>query len=184
MRAQVVSLASRSLLAIALMLASQSSATAGAPLQEWQDFDFDFLLPGATAACGFPVRAHLEGRAHFTVFYDQEGQIIREVDTFPSLKITVYSPTTGKSYTSAQPAVLITDYEPGAAIGSEAIAYASGLFEKIGDVALEGGRIVFSAEVVAYDPAGVPLIQFTGAISESGPHVDGPIGVARCNAVK
>lgn len=183
MRTRLVRLVTRCILAIALMLATQTSALADPPLQEWQDFDFDLLLRGATAACGFPVRIAIEGRAHFIVFYDNEGRIIREVDTFPSLKVTVYSETTGKSYTSAQPAVLITNYEPGAAIGSSATAIAVGLFEKIGDVGLEGGRIVFDAVVVDYDPAGVPLIQITGVVEQNGPHIDGPIGVARCEAV-
>jgi hypothetical protein len=169
-------------IAIVLLL-MQSVAVAQPPLRERGHIDDTILLPGATAQCGFNIFGHFEGDFQFTVFY-KDGAIVSEVDTFPSFKITVFAPSTGKSYTSASPAVLHTWYTEGARIGSTAIAAVSGLFEKVGSVDMEGGRVVFEAVVVDYDAAGVPLIEFVREISSSGPHLDAFIGAQRCAAMR
>jgi hypothetical protein len=170
---------------ITLFIAIQGGAAAGAPpLREWLHQDVTVRLGVASAVCGFDVFGHFEGDVHFTVFYDQNGSIVSEIDTFPSFKATVYAPSTGKSYTSASPAVLHTQYTDGAAIGSTATAEVTGLLEKFDGVNMEGGRLVFEGVVVGIDPAGVPLIRFVREISSSGPHIDTVIGVARCNAVR
>ncbi len=168
---------------VAALFLFQLGAAASPPLQETGHFDNTALLPGATAVCGFPVFGHFEGDFHFTVFYDQDGNIVREVDTFPSATTTVYAPSTGKSYTSASPAVLHTTYTNGAAIGSTATAALTGLLEKIDDIDMDGGRVVFEARVTRYDAAGVPIIQFVRVISSSGPDLDAPIRFQRCAAM-
>jgi hypothetical protein len=167
---------------VAALFVFQVGASASPPLQEWGHQDDTFLLPGATRLCGFNVYGHFEGDFHFTVFYDKAGNIVREVDTFPSFRVTIYAPSTGKSYTSARPAVLQTTYTDGASIGSTAIAAEVGLFEKVDSIALVGGRFVYEAEVVDYDDAGVPLIEFVREISSSGPQAN--VAVARCAAMQ
>src|SRR5206468_12917432 len=166
---------------VAALFVFQIGASASPPLQVSGHRDDTFLLMGATRACGFNIYGHFEGDFHFTVFYDKAGNIVREVDTFPSFKQTVYAPSTGKSYTSARPAVLLTTYTDGAAIGSTAIAAEVGLFDKIDSIALVGGRFVYEAVVVDYD-AGVPLIRFVSEISTSGPQAN--VAVARCAAMQ
>ncbi len=156
---------------VAALFLFQLGAAASPPLQETGHYDNTALPPGATAVCGFPVFGHFEGDFHFTVFYDQDGNIVREVDTFPSATITVYAPSTGKSYTSASP------------IGSTATAARTGLLEKIDDIDMDGGRVVFEARVTRYDAAGVPIIQFVRVISSSGPDLDAPIRFQRCAAM-
>ena len=163
-----------------LLLATPSVALADAPLREWRHIDQDVVLPGATAVCGFEIRGHFVGESHWTVFYDKDGNIVKEVDTFPSLKVTVYRPGTDQSYTSAQPAVLIAYYTDNAVVGSTARVFSAGLFERIPGIGMEGGRLEFNAVVVDIDDAGVPLIQFVSLISESGPHFDQPIRFPRC----
>ena len=167
---------------VAALFVFQMGASASPPLQERGHQDSTFLLRAATRVCGFNIYGHFEGDFHFTVFYDNAGNIVREVDTFPSFKVTVYAPSTGKSYTSARPAVLLTTYTDGAAIGSTAIAEEVGLFDKIDGIALVGGRFVYEAVVVGYDDAGVPLIRFVSEISTSGPQANIP--VARCAAMQ
>lgn len=170
-------------LAIALVLVLSGAAAAEQPLQERFHVDNDIRLGAASAVCGFEVRGHFEGDRHFTVFYDNTGAIVREVDTFPSLTLTVYAPSTGKSYTSVSPAVLITYYTDGAAIGSHATAFTAGLAERIPGVDMNGGRFVFDAVVIGYDEAGVPLIRFVAEISSVGPDYDTTIAAARCAGV-
>lgn len=167
-----------------VMLMLGTTAAASPPLRETGHQDVTLLLPGATARCGFDIFGHFEGDFRFTVFYDNEGRIVREIDTFPSFKVTVFAPSTGKSYTSASPQVLHATYTPGAAIGSTAIVRLTGLLEKIGGIDMEGGRLAFEAVVVDYTDAGVPLVQFVREISRSGPHLDAPFGVQRCAAMR
>ncbi|TME32490.1 MAG: hypothetical protein E6I66_05165 [Chloroflexi bacterium] len=167
---------------VAALLVLQAGAAASPPLREQGHQDDTVILPGASARCGFPIYGRFEGDFNFTVFY-KNGQIEREVDTFPSFKVTVFAPSTGKSYTSASPAVLHTTYTNGAAIGSTAIAALTGLFEKIDGVDMDGGRFVFDAVVVDYDAAGVPLIRFVREISSVGPDLDAPIRFQRCAAM-
>jgi hypothetical protein len=169
---------------VAALLVFQVGASASPPLRETGHTDATFLLPGATAQCGFDVFGHFEGDFRFTVFRDKDGRIVREIDTFPSFKATVFAPSTRKSYTSASPAVLHATYTPGAAIGSMAIVTITGLLEKIGDIDMVGGRLEFEAVVVAYDDVGVPITQFVREISRSGPHLDAPFGVQRCAAMR
>jgi hypothetical protein len=161
-----------------------SSAYAEPPTKEREHFDVTVRLVRASNICGFDVFGHFEGNSQFIVFYDRSGAIDREVDTFPDSKITVFAPSTGKSYTSAGPAALHTQYTDGAAIGSSAIAELTGLVEKVDGVDMDSGRLVFNAVVVARDAAGVPLIRFLSVISSNGPDLDTTIGRARCNAVR
>jgi hypothetical protein len=169
-------------IAIVLLL-MQTGAAAIPPLQEREDVDIDVRLGGASAVCGFEVRGHFEGDSHFTVFYDQSGQIIREVDTFPSFQVTVYALSTGKSYTSASPAVLTQYYTNGAVEGSSVRAVLTGLVERIPGVGIDAGRFEFNAVVIGHDAAGVPIIQFVSEISSVGPDIEGSRAVARCAGV-
>lgn len=180
------SLASRfqGLLVVAVLLASQGTAAAVGPLQVSHHVDATFRLGPASAVCGFDVFGHFEGDFNYKVFYDRNGNIVREIDTFPSFKVTISAPYTGKSYTSASPAVLHTSYTNGAAIGSAAIAAETGLLEKFGGVDMVAGRRAFNAIVVDYDDDGVPLIQFVSEISSTGQTLDSTFAAARCNAVR
>jgi len=171
-------------LIVILTLALSTTAAAEAPLQEWRHIDVTAKAVAASAICGFDIFRHFEGDSHFIVSYDNDGAIVREVDTFPGLTITLYAPSTGQSYTSSVPAVLHTYYTNGAAIGSEATASLTGLAEKFGSADLDSGRLVFRAIVVGYDAAGVPNIRFVEEISSVGPNVDVSVQQSRCDGVR
>lgn len=173
-----------STLVVIFTLALSTIASADAPLQEWRHFDVTVKAVAASQLCGFDIYRHLEGDAHYIVFYDNDGSIISEVDTFPRLTITLYAPSTGQSYTSVQPAMLHTYYTNGAAIGSDATGILSGLVEKFGDADMDGGHATFSARVVRYDAVGVPIIQGIAFLSSRGPDVDVSVQQSRCDGVR
>lgn len=164
----------------ALMLVTQTVAAADQPLRERQHTDVDIPAIGASAVCGFPIRIHAVGDSNFTLFYDNQGNIIREIDTFPSWKITVYRPGTDIGYTTASPAVVTFHYTNGAAIGSSVTGTVTGLVQRIPGIDLDGGRFVFTGFVRGYDAAGVPLVTFTAQVSTTGPDLDAPQPVQRC----
>jgi len=130
-----------------------SPALAGEPLEVEIQIDTTARLGPASALCGFDIFLHAEGVAHWRVFYDQDGVIIREIDTFPTLTWTLFAPSTGMSYTTARPAMVQTDYTNGGAVGSAAVVTFSGLVDTFGPgPGIIPGRISFNAVVVC-DPS-------------------------------
>src|SRR5438045_2596861 len=101
-----------------LLLVMQTTASADQPLEVRRHVDGDVRAPAASRICGFEIRAHFEGDANIKLFYDNDGNIVREIDTFPSWKVTVYRPGTDQAYTSASPQVLHSYYTDGAALNS------------------------------------------------------------------
>lgn len=184
---RIASLASRfqGLLVVGVLVASQGTAAAITPLQTHHSVDNTFRLGPASTLCGFDIYGHFEGDFTYKVFYDRNGLIVREIDTFTSFKVTIFAPSTGKSYTSASPASLHATYTtPGAPIGSMVVVSETGLLEKFSDVDMVSGRRLFNARVVGYDEDGVPLFQFVSEISSSGPALDSTFGAARCAAMR
>jgi hypothetical protein len=119
-------------------------------------------------ACGFDVFDVLAGNIDVTLFYDQSGTLVREIDTFPAFTASFTAPSTGKSIVSRSPAVLITDYTGGGADGTPAVARLTGLQFMIQPGVMFAGRQVFEAVVVDHSPEGIPDIMFTNLISQSG----------------
>lgn len=164
----------------ALLTAMQGNASADQPLQVRHHVDADVPANVASRICGFEIRAHFEGDANIKVFYDNDGNIVREVDTFPSWKVTVYRPGTDQAYTSASPQVLHFYYTDGAALNSVVTIVGTGLLERIPGVGMDSGRVVFEAVVIGYD-AGVPVTQFVREVSSAGPDLPfQPFGRNRC----
>lgn len=112
-----------------------------------------------TGFCGFDVFYRAQGGVNVTLSYDEGGRVAREIDTFPSYTVTTFAPASGRSYTSAAPLVLATEYHPdGTAVatytGLSGIAYVPGA-PPMGIVA---GRLVVNAMVTGTSPEGIPLI--------------------------
>jgi hypothetical protein len=138
----------------------------------------DFL----TDFCGFPVNFTLAGVLKTTLFYDNAGNIVHEVDTQPGTTETFSSPASGKSFSWRFSGALHTDYTDGAALGSAAIASGTGLSIKAPGVSAAAGRVVFDAIVVDYTPSGIPITAFNGVISATGSDPQG-IDEAICAAL-
>lgn len=164
-----------------LLLAMTNIAVADQPLRERRTFDLDVRLNGASRFCGFEIRGHFTGSTSFTLFYDQDGNIIRETDTFPSLKATVYRPGTDLSYTSNESGKVEFYYTDGAALGSAVTIVSTGLVERIPGIGMETGREVSPGIVVGYDAAGIPLVAGPPPAPGTGQNFPlQPIGRDRC----
>jgi hypothetical protein len=55
--------------------------------------------------CAFPVVVHIEGDIRRTLFFDRQGNEIRELEVFPNFRVTFTNPETGKSITTPSPSV-------------------------------------------------------------------------------
>src|SRR5262245_44064534 len=121
--------------------------------------DLTFGEPGLSALCGFAVYRHLEGKVHATLFRDENGAPVREIDTSPSLRYTFFSPDTGKSVSYPGTGTLITDYRAdGTAVATVAghltLVHVAGRPPLLINV----GLFVFRAEVIGTTPEGLPII--------------------------
>ena len=145
----------------------------------------NFSIPddALSAACGFDVFDVFAGNVDTTLFYDQSGTLIREIDTSPSLTFSLAAPSTGKSIGSRSPMVLITDYTGGGALGTAAVASLTGLSLMVQPGVMFTGNQVFDAVVVDHSPDGVPIIEFTNLISESGNFFSGDFAGVVCPAL-
>jgi YD repeat-containing protein len=162
-----------------------SSAQASPPSHFSEPVNFRFPLDYYTDLCGFPVVQTLDGTLNTTLRYDGSGNIVSEIDTQPGTTVTFSSPTSGKSISWPFADVLRTDYTNGAALGSDATSYGSGLGVKVPGVpAADSGRIVFDAVVVDSTSYGVPIVAFEGVISVQGRASDGDaVDAAVCAAL-
>ena len=146
-------------------------------------FNFSFRDNALSDACGFDVFQVAAGNIDVTLFYDQSGTLFREIDTAPSLTFSFTAPSTGKSIGSRSPAVLITDYTGGGALGTTAVASLTGLTQMLQPGVMFTGRQVFDAVVVDHSPEGIPIIEFTNMISESGNFFSGDFAAVVCPAL-
>ena len=165
-----------------LLAATPAWAT---PPKQFHQLPFNFSIPddALTAACGFDVFDVLAGNVDATLFYDQSGTLIREIDTFPATTIGFAAPSTGKSIVSASPSLLITDYTGGGELGTAAVARLTGLQIRLQPGVMFARRQVFEAVVVDHSPEGIPDIMFTNLISESGNFFSGDFAGVVCAAL-
>jgi hypothetical protein len=146
-------------------------------------FNFSIRDDALTAACGFDVFDVGAGNVDTTLFYDQSGTLIREIDTAPSFTFSFAAPSTGKSIGSRAPAVLTTDYASGGAVGTAAVASLTGLQLMLAPGVIFTGNQVFDAVVVDHSPEGIPIIAFTNLISQSGNFFSGDLAGVGCPAL-
>jgi hypothetical protein len=159
-------------------------AQATPPSHFSEPVNFSLQLDYYTDLCGFPVAQSLVGTLNTTLLYDKSGNIVSEVDTQPDTTVTFGSPTSGKSFSFPFASILRTDYSNGAALGSGAISYGSGLDIKAPGVSADAHHTVLDAVVVDTTPDRVPIVAFTGVISVNG-HTTDPdaVDAAICAAL-
>ena len=153
----------------AAALVSVGAATANAPIRATTTLDnVTFPDPVLTASCGTTVYITLNGTIEATVFLDEKGNVVREVDTQPGGKLT-YSSDSGRSISFPFSIISHTDYSAGTAIGAPVTITLTGNIGSFTGIVGPGtGRLVLSGEVVDVLPGGVPLTAFTGLVSMSG----------------
>ena len=146
-------------------------------------FNVSFPDDALSEACGFDVFDVFAGNLNVTLFYDQRGTLIRETDTAPSLTSSFAAPSTGKSIGSRAPAVGIADYTGGGALGTAAVVSLTGLQLMLAPGVMFTGRQVFDAVVMSVSPEGIPGIEFTNLISQSGNFFSGDLAGVVCPAL-
>ena len=144
-------------------------AWATPPQHFHQQFNLSFLHDGFSAACGFDVVVVFAGNVNTTLFYDQSGALVRSSNSGPGFTESFTAPSTGKSIVSQQPFPVITDYTGGGAVGTRAVARATGLVFMVQPGVMFTGRQVFEAVVIGHtDPEGIPILGDVKLISQSG----------------
>jgi hypothetical protein len=149
---------SRLLRALALFVAfcvplvAASSATAVPP----QVTIIQFEPFTDTTLCGFPIEVAFQGDVRVTVFFDQNGNPVREIDTFANFLVTFTHGT--KTLTTKGPAHGITTFD---AEGNIVSIEFDGMSANVtlpgqGHVLLDAGRLVFDAD--------------GNIVAENGPH--------------
>ena len=177
------------LASLVALLALGGGLLAAAPAWATLTKHFQFPLSDSSrnddlsAACGFDVFDVLAGNVGTTLFYDQSGTLIREIDTGPSLTLSFAAPSTGKSIGSRVAAPVITDYTGGGAVGTPAVVRFTGLQLMLGPGVMFTGRQVFDAVVIDHSPEGIPIIEFTNLISQSGNFFTGDTAPLVCAAL-
>jgi len=129
------------LLALGGGLLGAAPAWATPPKHFHSPLNISFPNDELSDACGFDVVDVLAGPIDITLFYDQGGTLVREIDTFPTLTLAITAPSTGKSIGSRVAAPVITDYTGGGAVGTAAVVHFTGLQLMLGPgVMFTGGR--------------------------------------------
>jgi hypothetical protein len=150
-------------------LAGAGAAISTPPMHATQSLvDVSFQDPVLSASCGTAVYITLDGTIKGTIFRDRDGNIVREVDTQPGLRLT-YGNGTGGSISFPWAIVSHTDYSNGTAVGAPVTVTLTGNVGSFtGFVGPGNGRIVLSGFVFAVFDNGVPLTAFTDLVSISG----------------
>jgi hypothetical protein len=159
--------------AVLTLLLSGTGARAAPPKHFTFDFDFTVPRPILSAICGVPVFVHIEGAVRVTLFQDQSGSVIRELDVATGgVHFTFFSPLeaggTGKSVTVSQYGRIMYTYPEGTDIGDPVILSTVGTTKSPGEGATTAGRQVAEGIVVGYSPEGIPAVAPVEIVSESG----------------
>jgi hypothetical protein len=162
----------RVVLTIALALVALATAVNGSakpPVQiKGVDISFPFDDPDLSQACGFEVTGEISGRANVTLFLDASGSIVREIDSFPSTRVTFSGNGKSFSFPGAFASKFQTFYPEGASIGAPAIVKVTGLLGQVRGLGADAGQDIFTATVVDFAPEGFPLTEFGDLLVSHG----------------
>jgi len=133
------------------------------------DNNVTFIGGFISARCGFDVTVTISGTYDVTLFYDDSGTIVREIDRTPAGQVTFAGPT-GTSVTySIAGNIAFTDYPEGAFIGAPAIVEIRGDWSHTPGVFLPPGVHVFSTTVVDFlEPEHIPITPYDGLVESHG----------------
>jgi hypothetical protein len=130
--------------------------------------DESFTDPFWTETCGTEVVISLEGTLNVTLFYNEQGLIVKEISPSGGGTVTFSAPETGNSFSSPLQTAII-DYGAGAQVGSTFTAKFVGLFGHVpGLIASDAGQIVFTGVVFGFDENGIALLDFREVLVQHG----------------
>jgi hypothetical protein len=133
-------------------LAAASTADAAAPVHERVEIDDTFTWND----CGFTVEEHAVATLHFSSWFDESGNRIRQIVTAPGSRSTWRNAATGASVTSVTPYVVHKRDNPD---GSVTVAFTGLRFQLSG-----GGRAYVDSgrDVVVFSSGNVEVLSSVG----------------------
>ena len=121
-----------------------------------------------TETCGTEVVISTEGTLNVTLFYNEQGLIVKEISPSGGGTVTFSAPETGNSFSFPLQTAII-DYGAGAQVGSTFTAKFVGLFGHVpGLIASDAGQLIFSGVVFGFDENGIALLDFREVLVEHG----------------
>jgi hypothetical protein len=152
----------------AILIATPVAATAAPPTHLRVPFTLAVPSPEYSAACGFEVLVSVDTVIDVTLNTMADGSV-REIDTYPDLRIVVSAPSTGRSLEHVFGPTTY-DYPDGLYLGAPAVITSLGVRGDAPAIPADAGRVVTPGAVVAFDPdLGFPIAVPTGPpISQSG----------------
>jgi hypothetical protein len=135
-------------------------AAAAPPVHVSYPVSISYEIPELTELCGVEVWFALEGTFKGTLFRDGSGVVTGEFDSQPNTWQTLYSPTTGNSFSWQFATTFHSKYPDGVDPGDRVITSATGFLEKIPGLPARAGRAVFSNGEVLFVEDGVPYVTY------------------------
>jgi hypothetical protein len=147
----------RSAFVFLLVCVAGTSASASEPILIRRAVDVTVAQASLSRICGFTILRRTEGLVDAALFLDQTGNPVREIDTSPTLRITFFSPQTGKSVSFPGTGAATTDFlDDGTAIVS-LDGFLTMIRQQGRPLLISVGRLVFSAEVIGTNGDGLPV---------------------------
>jgi hypothetical protein len=132
------------------------------------DISDSFTDPFWTETCGTTVVISLEGMLNVTLFYNEQGLIVKEISPSGGGTVTFSAPLTGNSFSFPLQTAII-DYGAGAEVGSTFTAKFVGLIGHVpGLIASDAGQVIVSGVVFGFDENGIALLDFREVLVEHG----------------
>jgi hypothetical protein len=167
-----------------LLAASVPVARAVAPHHVSFPVDVSYPIEELSPVCGFDVTFSLTGTFAGVIFHDRSDDIAREFNMQPGTKITLSSPTTGRSFTYPFSTVFHVTYPDGVEPGDPVIVSATGFFEKIPGISPTAGNMLLTGGTVLFVENGVPIADYGVPTSFRGrSNEDGVVDAAVCAAL-
>jgi hypothetical protein len=155
-------------------VAVPSAAQADQPLRLSIDISEESVSDFWSEACGTEVVISITGTMEATLWRNEEGLVVREIDRFPGSFFTFSAPETGKSVKSRADLVSRWTYPGGAVLGGPVEFEFHGMFFHIpGGTSAFAGREVSRGDVAGFDGS-LPVVDDGELVSLVGhfPDVD------------
>jgi hypothetical protein len=145
--------------AVAGLLCFPAVADATPPEHFSIDISETVLVEELTEACGTEVSISISGTRQVTLWRNEAGLVIRQLDRAPGAKLTYSAPETGASVSHPYSVVSTWDYGGGATVGSQVTVTLHGLFGHVtGFVPSSAGTATGSGFVSGFDDFGIPQV--------------------------
>jgi hypothetical protein len=166
--------------------AAAAASQAAAPVQlKGIDISDSFTIPDL---CAFPVTVTISGTASVTLWVNDSGKVVRELDTAPGSTVTWSG--NGNSFSFPNMLVARTDYGPaGATLGSSATVTVTGMFGHVpGYIASDAGQLIITGATVvdfaSEQGAQIPIIDGGDVQTQHGIFHNGDdVAAAICSAL-